>query len=308
MFTEARLTSVTTVVTESKPAGASLKGVLLIGFGAFLFALAPIFARSVVGYQTPAIAFYRALSCAATLAVMTAVMPARRREADPRRLGRITLLLVLAQGIFMGLTSLQYTYAYLHTTVAKAVLLNYTAPIYVAILGPWLLKEKRSRWAWPAVIVGFIGIALIADPANLASFRPGELGGILAGFGSGITFAVVFMLGRYLADSIAPMARTMLGGLVMSLMFVPWGISVPAELFWQNMPWLIGLGFIGMALPYVFIFAGQKYVTAQVGSMVALFEPVCGIVVGYVVYAEHLSLLGIIGACAVLFSIYLASR
>ena len=135
------MTSLTTVIAKSAPKGATLKGVLLIGFGAFLFALAPIFARSVVGYGAPTIAFYRALSCALTLATLTVLSPARRREAEPRRLGRATLLLIAVQGLFMGLTSVQYTYAYLHTTVAKAVLLNYTAPIYVALLGPWLLKD-----------------------------------------------------------------------------------------------------------------------------------------------------------------------
>jgi len=295
-------------LSEKQTTGTSLKGVLLIGLGAFIFALAPIFARSVVGFGAPAIAFYRGLFCTVTLAAMSLALPAQRREADVRRLGLATLLLVAVQGLFMGLTSVCYTYAYLHTTVAKAVLLNYTAPVYVAILGPWLLKEKRSRWAWPAVAAGFAGTALIADPANLASFKPGELGGIVAGFGSGIAFSVVFMLGRYLAGRTAPMARTMLAGVVMALMFLPWGVAAPAGLLGRNLPWLVGLGFIGMALPYVLIFAGQKYVTAQVGSMVALFEPVCGIVVGYVVYAETLSTWGVIGAIAVLGSIYLASR
>jgi DME family drug/metabolite transporter len=302
------LAAITETIVEIRDGKGTLKGVLLVGFGAFLFALAPIFARSTAGYSAPAIAFYRALFCALTLFVLSAATPARRREADMRRLARGTVLLVVLQGVFMGLTSVLYTYAYLHTTVAKAVLLNYTAPIYIAALSPLLLKEQRSRWAWPAVALGFAGTALIADPLHLASFRAGELGGILAGFGSGITFAVVLMLGRYLAGRIAPIARTMLAGVVMALMFLPWGLTAPAELLWRNLPWLAGLGFVGLALPYAFIFAGQRHITAQVSSMVALFEPVCGIVVGYVVYAEALSALGIAGAGAVLVSIYLASR
>jgi len=275
--------------------------------GAFCFSLAPIFARSVVGYSTAAIAFYRALTTGLVFILATAASPARRADVDVRCWNRKTLSLVLALGLFMGLTSFFYTHAYLHTTVAKAVLLNYTAPIYVAILGPWLLHEERSRYFWAAVPLGFAGIGMIADLPQLLNFQSGEALGNLAGAASGLTFAAVFMLGRYLADKVTSMTRALMGAAVMALMFLPWGVTAPAELFWRNLPWVAGLGFFAMALPYLFIFKGQQYVTAQVGSMVALFEPVCGIVIGYLVYSESLSPLGMIGAAAVLASIYLSS-
>ena len=283
------------------------RGVALIMLGAFCFSLAPILARSVEGYSTAAIAFYRALFTALTFVVASALSPAQRAGLWPGRLSRKDLLLLLALGLCMGMTSLFYTYAYLHTTVAKAVLLNYTAPIYIAILGPWLLQETRSRYVWAAVPLGFAGIVLIADPSRLLDLQSGQIAGNLAGAASGLTYAAVFMLGRYLSARISSIGRTLVGALVMTLMFLPWGVSVPAELFWRNLPWVAGLGLLAMALPYFFIFSGQKYVTAQVGSMVALFEPVCGVAVGYLVYGETLSTAGMIGAGAVLVSIYLSS-
>ena len=295
------------IVRGSEKSNSAPKGVALIMLGALYFSLAPIFARSVVGYSVAAIAFYRALTTGLVFILATAASPTRRADVDVRRWSRKTLSLVLTLGLFMGLTSLFYTQAFLHTTVAKAVLLNYSAPIYVAILGPWLLHEQRSRYFWAAVPLGFIGIGLIDDPSQLFDYQSGEALGILAGAASGLTFAAVFMLGRYLADKVTSMTRSLMGAAVMTLMFLPWGVAAPAELFWRNLPWVTGLGFFAMALPYLFIFKGQQYVTAQVGSMVALFEPVCGIVIGYLVYSESLSPLGMIGAGAVLVSIYLSS-
>jgi drug/metabolite transporter (DMT)-like permease len=68
-----------------------------------------------------------------------------------------------------------------------------------------------------------------------------------------------------------------------------------------------GPGTIGGALPYLFNFGGQQSETAQVGSMVVLFEPVCGGVC-YVIYAESLSSFGVIGAAPVLIRICLAGK
>jgi drug/metabolite transporter (DMT)-like permease len=283
------------------------RGVALIMVGAFCFSLAPILARSVEGYSTAAIAFYRALFTGLTFLAASAISPAQRAGLRNGKLNGRELLLLLALGLCMGLTSLFYTYAYLHTTVARAVLLNYTAPIYVALLGPWLLKETRPRHFWAAAPLGLAGIVLIADPSQVFDSQSGQAAGNLAGAASGLTFAAVFILGRYLSTRVSPTGRTLAGAMVMTLMFLPWGVSVPAELFWRNLPWVAGLGFFAMALPYFFIFSGQKYVSAQVGSMVALFEPVCGIAIGYLIYAETLSVAGMVGAGAVLVGILLSS-
>lgn len=279
----------------------------MILLGAFCFSLAPIFARAVEGFSTAAIAFYRALFAALTFLFITHLAPAHRKQLAFWRWPKREAALMLALGLAMGLTSLFYTHAYLHTTVARAVLLNYTAPLYVAVASPWLLKEPWNRRSLIAVPMGLAGIILITDPAQLFVVRSDETGGILAGLASGVTFAIVFILGRYLAPRVLSTVRTFLGAVVMSAMFLPWGVQAPKELLLQNLPWLAGLGFFALALPYFFIFQGQKYVPAQVGSTVALFEPLCGVIIGYLVFGETLTPWGIAGAALILISIFLVS-
>lgn len=50
--------------------------------------------------------------------------------------------------------------------LAEATTLNFTAPIWAVILASLLLKEKIGIWRWSAVILGFAGIVIIAQPSD----------------------------------------------------------------------------------------------------------------------------------------------
>jgi drug/metabolite transporter (DMT)-like permease len=194
------------------------------------------------------------------------------------------------------------------TTVAKAVLLHYTAPIYVAILSPVLLKERNAPLTWLAVGAGLAGTALIAEPAGLLDGSREELIGVAGAFVSGICLSGVFLFGRGLAGRLSSMALTLWGCLIVALLLLPWGIAAPEGHFLQNLPFLAILGTVSLALPYTLFFQGQHYISAQAASVTALFEPVCGVCIGFLVFGERLTPLGFLGAAIVLLSIYIAGR
>lgn len=88
-------------------------------------------------------------------------------------------------------TVLLYVAANKHTTAANAILLQYTAPVYVAVLGGWLLKEKVRRADWVTIIISVSAMVLFfADDIGVG----GIFGNLLAA-GSGIAFALfaIFM-------------------------------------------------------------------------------------------------------------------
>ena len=93
----------------------------------------------------------------------------------------------------------------------------------------------------------------------------------------------------------------------MAVVLLPWGVVVPGGHFWTNLPFLVILGTVSLVLPYTLFFKAQNYISAQATSIVALFEPVCGVALGFIIYGEHLSLLAGIGAAAVMASIYLST-
>lgn len=285
-----------------------LKGVLLTMLGAFCFALAPVWVRSIEAYSSTSIVFYRALIGCIPLMLVIMRSPVLRTGAAPASLSWKNRFVLCGIGLSMCSTAAFYYFAILKTTVAKAVLLHYTAPLYVALFSPLLLKEHNSWQTWLAVSLGFAGTALIVEPGDMFNSDPEEILGIVSAMLSGICLAGVFLFGRFLAGDVPSLVRTMYGSLVVVLLLAPWGLSIPAGFFLKNLPFLIILGTISLVVPYSLFFAAQNHISAQSVSTTALFEPVCGVGIGFLLYGEQLSLLGGLGAVAVLSSIYLSSR
>ena len=82
-------------------------------------------------------------------------------------------------------TVTMFVFATKLTTAANAIFLQYTAPIYIALLGPWLLQERATKLDWILISVGLGGILLFFF--DQLSFR-GTLGVVLA-LASGVSYA-----------------------------------------------------------------------------------------------------------------------
>lgn len=283
------------------------KGVLLTMLGAFCFALAPVWVRSIEAYGSTSIVFYRALIGSIPLVLWVLRSPRLRKGADLRQMEAKQRWVLLGIGISMCSTASFYYFAILKTTVAKAVLLHYTAPIYVAILSPLLLKEKNSLMTWVAVGTGIAGTALIAEPAALQAAGRDEVIGIASAMLSGLCLAGVFLFGRFLSGHVPSLVRTMWGSLMVVVLLLPFGVAVPPGHFWGNLGFLLILGTVSLVLPYTLFFKAQNHISAPAASITALFEPVCGIAIGFLIYGEHLSLTGGFGAAAVLASICIST-
>jgi len=115
--------------------------------------------------------------------------------------------------------------------LADAMLLNYTLPIFIPIIEWFWLKEPVSRQTKIAVIVGFIGIALILKPGS-GLFQAAGLAGLASGL-----LAALAMVGIRRMTVTEPVARvvfyfTTFGTLVSSVPLV-WAWETPGgHLLW----------------------------------------------------------------------------
>lgn len=80
-----------------------------------------------------------------------------------------------------------FFYTFRHLPLAQAMLLNFTAPLYLPLIAAWWLKEKPGPWAYPAAMIGLLGVAIVLRPGSgnsLVSFAGfiGVLSGLLAAF------------------------------------------------------------------------------------------------------------------------------
>jgi drug/metabolite transporter (DMT)-like permease len=279
------------------------QGIALVLAGAFCFSLAIPLVRWTHGLNTMTIAFYRALFALAFLCTLLV----RSREPVQFAAYRASMRTLVALGLAVSMTVVLYTYAIQRTTAANAALLVNSAPIYVALLAPFVLKEPRARYAWASLALAVVGIACVSNPARL-DLTSSAWSGIAAAALSGVTYAFVLMIGRSLRERVTGLTQNLWSQGIIALVLLPWALRSPGATVVSNLPTLIPLGVFTLGLSYLLYFQGLHRISAQVVSVVALFEPVSGIVMGLLFFAEVPTLLGWIGGILILASIYLIAR
>ncbi|MBN1833202.1 MAG: EamA family transporter, partial [Deltaproteobacteria bacterium] len=153
------------------------------------------------------------------------------------------------------------------TAAANVILLQYTAPIYVALFGAWFLNERAHLFDWVVILICMGGMVLFfLDELTFS----GLWGNVISIF-SGITFAGMILLMRK-QKSGSPLESVLLGNILVALVMLPFMFeSMPDTRSW------IGLGLLGifqLGLSYVLYSMAIKQVTALEGVLVPVVEPV----------------------------------
>ena len=166
-----------------------------------------------------------------------------------------------------ALTVALFVFATRMTTAANAIFLQYTAPIYVAIIGRWYLGERALRIDWLVIGVALSGIALFfVDQLTVAGFW-----GNIVALGSGLAFATVALFLRKEREG-SPLTAILLGNIIVAVAGLPFMITAP--LGSGDGWWLLLLGVLQLGVPYVLYSIAIKHVTALEATLIPLVEPV----------------------------------
>lgn len=179
---------------------------------------------------------------------------------------RFSPVMIAAAVAYTGTTAL-FAAANQLTTAANAILLQYTAPIYVAWLGRWLLGEKVTRLDWVTIAVVCGGMALFfADKLE----GDGLLGSVLAVV-SGVSFAFMTVLLRKQKDA-DPADSLVLGNLLGAAIGVPFFAAgpLPDATGWAA---LLALGTLQLGLSYFLYSRAIRHVTALGSILILMLEP-----------------------------------
>jgi len=104
--------------------------------------------------------------------------------------------LLLFRG-FMGFSALlAYFYIMAHIPLGEAVTYNKTSPIFVAVFAYLFLNEKLGKSAMLAIVIGFIGIVLVAQPQG-GTFDKYDILGIFSGIGAALAYTSIRELRNY---------------------------------------------------------------------------------------------------------------
>jgi drug/metabolite transporter (DMT)-like permease len=193
--------------------------------------------------------------------------------ADRAALGRAARRpIVWGASAAYALTVIVFVAATQLTTAANAILLQYTAPIHVALLSWWLLRERLRAPDVLAIVGCFCGMVwFFREKVTTA----GMTGNVLAVI-SGVGFALLPMLQRravLAGERLAPLAAIVLGNLLVVAICARSMILAPPP---DARAWtiIVALGIVQLGLSYVAYAAGVARVRAIEAVLVAMIEPI----------------------------------
>ena len=241
-----------------------------------------------VDLQPLAIAGWRSAIAAVCLLLWT------RKPKITGSLPQIGCALAYAGNMFSFITATKLT------TAANAILLQYTAPAYVAVFGIWLLKEYPRPIDWLAVALTLAGMVLFFFDRISLEGMWGNVSGVVAG----ITFAALILLLRKQKDG-SPVESVILGNALTALLAIPlMAKELPTA---QDWVWLLLLGSVQTAVPYIIYSKAIRHVTALEGTLVPVIEPLLNPTWAFLFLGETPGFWAVLGGIIILSAVTMRS-
>jgi drug/metabolite transporter (DMT)-like permease len=154
------------------------------------------------------------------------------------------------------------------TTAANAIVLQYTAPLFVFLFSRLVLREKISKLNCFALAVSMIGVGII----SLDSAGEPEMAGVLLALLSGVLFAA-YMLNLRRTQQTNLVYLTWINNVACALLLLYW-VKSQLALSLTEIAILVMMGAVQLGLPYFLFSKGLQTVPLQEASLIALIEPV----------------------------------
>src|SRR6185436_3697734 len=205
-------------------------------------------------------------------------------------------------GICFAISIIASFTSFRETSIANATLIPALQPALVLIFAARMFGERRTRADIICVIVSFLGVAAVV----LASTAGGNsIYGDLLAVVNLLVFTIYFLLAKHVrTGNVHSWALLATIFLITAVIVTPWAIAVDggvtalpgAEDWLLVLAIVLGPGMVG----HGFITWAHHYVDVSVTSTLTLASPVVAIIGAWVIYAESLSAVQIVGAAAVL--------
>jgi drug/metabolite transporter (DMT)-like permease len=293
-------------------------GLGLVAFGALLFVQNAGVSRVALraGVDPTALTTLRVTGTAVLLVLVAAVF---RRDALRPPGGRLGLLLVV-NGL-VGVAALQWTYfvAIDRLPVGMALLLEYQAPILVALWARYVQHERVRPRLWVGLALAWAGLAAATGIWRGLTF---DVVGVLGGLGAAVCFATYFLIGEHGVGRLDPLRVILWSFLIATV-----GLNVVHPLtgarldllgdrvsllgrladhtapVWAVLAWIV---VVGTVLPFGVALLALRHLPATTVTMVAMLEPIGVSALGWVWFSEALDTVALLGGVAVVVGIVLA--
>ena len=229
--------------------------------------------------------------------------------------------LVLFGVIGIAVVNSFYYFALKYLYVSVALIIEFTAPIWIALYLRFVKKKNISRTAWIGIICAFSGLVLISQVWTSKSLHPL---GVIVAILDALALAYYFLTADRLGQNRSSLSLTTWG---MGIAAIFWAIALP----WWNFPfefltqtfslsgelsrfsapgWALILWIVVTAtvIPYLLTVAAIKELSASTSSVIAMLEPIIAGVIAWILLNEAFTNIQLFGCAVVLFGIYLADK
>lgn len=192
-----------------------------------------------------------------------------------------------------------YFFAINHLPLGKAVMLNFTSPLFIPVIARIWLKEPITPRIVGAVLIGFVGVGFIESHAFHEAAKPGEVIGAIVGLLSAFFASCALVTLRKLGST-EPATRTVfyfaLGGAVMTAFPLPWVWHTPQG--WEQWVPLFLSGAMASIAQWL-LSKGFSLAPAAVAAPVYYLTVPLAAIIGHFAFNDHLDRWSLVGGALV---------
>jgi drug/metabolite transporter (DMT)-like permease len=236
------------------------------------------------------LSFGRSLLAAVTVALLT------RREGF-----RVNALTLVSSVLYAALLLL-FVMSNKLTTAANAIFLQYTAPVYVMLLEPWLYRERFRRGDVFVVAACGVGMSLFF----VGQLRPQDVEGNLTALASGLCFALFLLSLRHpKAAQVNRASSVIYGNLLLCLFTLPAFVGAAGGLTTKDVAVVAYLGVVQIGVAYTFFTLGMaRGVRSLDAGVVGYIEPMLNPVWVFLFLGERPSGWAIVGGLVIIAAVF----
>ena len=207
---------------------------------------------------------------------------------------------------FVGFLSLlAFFYAISHLPLSTAISLNYTSPLFVALLITFFLNKKPSFYVCCLLLIGFFGAFLILKPTLIGNSAFAGFIGLLSGFGAGLAYLFMAQLGKVNEpDTRVVFYFTLLSSICAGLLMLLEDTN--SEIFkhwWLLLGLSVSATIAQLALTKAYR-VGNTLKNAGLSYLTILFSSILGLIV----FSETLDILSLVGILLIIISGIVVSK
>jgi drug/metabolite transporter (DMT)-like permease len=289
----------------------------MVAVAAVLFGVNGTIAKIVLSSGISSLRLSQVRSAGALVLLVLVVLLTRPRSLHVSR--RELPLLILFGVCGVALVQLFYFLAIRRLPVGIALLIEYLAPLLVALWARFVIHEPVRRRIWVALALALFGLSLVVDVWSGVSLNGTGVGFALLG---ALSYVVYLLLADRAVAGRDPMSLLAYGFFFASVFWAivqPWS-SFPSEVVRSDVSLLGNLSDVqlpvwslllfmivfGTMIPFALIVGSLRHLSATRVGIIAMLEPVAGALIAYVWLDETLGTVQLAGGLVVLAAIFLA--